>query len=172
MKMINPYVTLGISRTADYNTARKKYIELAKKYHPDNFSSSKKVSEEKMKKINNAFNLIKESFHHKIIHFYHKGKFTQSEINEAIMRYNRGHSLNKISREMNRSRETIRRHLIRCGYIAEPVKRKTVVINTSWFDFFIPSFHTCLFIFMTVSMTLSFSYMGLMCLAFILFISD
>ena len=35
--MINPYNVLGISQTADYGTARKKYIELAKKYHPDNF---------------------------------------------------------------------------------------------------------------------------------------
>ena len=33
--MINPYNTLGISQSSDYNTARKKYIELAKKYHPD-----------------------------------------------------------------------------------------------------------------------------------------
>ena len=35
---------------------------------------------------------------------------------------------------MNRSREAIRRHLIRLGYIAEPVKRKTVEIKTRWFD--------------------------------------
>ena len=49
--MINPYNVLGISQTADYGTARKKYIELAKKYHPDNFASSNNVSEEKMKKL-------------------------------------------------------------------------------------------------------------------------
>ena len=79
--MINPYNTLGISQSSDYNTARKKYIELAKKYHPDNFASSSKVSEEKMKKINNAFNLIKETVNHNIIHFYHKGKISKAEIN-------------------------------------------------------------------------------------------
>ena len=69
--MINPYNVLGISQSADYESVRKKYIQLAKKYHPDNFASSGKVSEEKMKKINNAFNQIKETVHHKIKYFYH-----------------------------------------------------------------------------------------------------
>ena len=170
--MINPYNVLGIPQSADYESVRKKYIRLAKKYHPDNFASSSKVSEEKMKKINNAFNQIKETFHHKIIHLYHKGRFTQDEINEAIIRFNKGHSLNKISRDMNRSREAIRRHLIRSGYISKPVKRKSEVINTRWFDYCIPSFHNLLFIFMTLAMIISGLYMGLMCLAFILIISD
>ena len=170
--MINPYSVLGIPQSADYESVRKKYIRLAKKYHPDNFASSSKVSEEKMKKINNAFNQIKETFHHKIIHLYHKGRFTQDEINEAIIRFNKGHSLNKISRDMNRSREAIRKHLIRLGYISKPVKRKAAVIKTRWFDYCIPSFHNSLFIFMTLAMIISGLYMGLMCLAFILIISD
>ena len=34
--MINPYNVLGLAQRSDYNTVRKKYIELAKKYHPDN----------------------------------------------------------------------------------------------------------------------------------------
>ena len=67
--MINPYNVLGVSQSSDYETIRKKYISLAKKYHPDNFASSSSVSEEKMKKVNNAFNLIKETVQHKIIHF-------------------------------------------------------------------------------------------------------
>ena len=170
--MINPYSVLGIPQSADYESVRKKYIRLAKKYHPDNFASSSKVSEEKMKKINNAFNQIKETFHHKIICLYHKGRFTQDEINEAIIRFNKGHSLNKISRDMNRSREAIRKHLIRLGYISKPVKRKAAVIKTRWFDYCIPSFHNLLFIFMTLAMIISGLYMGLMCLAFILIISD
>ena len=62
--MQNPYITLGISPSADYATARKRYISLAKKYHPDNFASSRKVSEDKMKQINNAFQLIKEEVLH------------------------------------------------------------------------------------------------------------
>lgn len=170
--MINPYNVLGISQTADYETIRKKYITLAKKYHPDNFASSSKTSEEKMKKINNAFNLIKESVHHKIIHFYYKGKFTQTEINETVQRFCKGQSLNKMAREMKRSREAIRRHLIKLGYIAEPVKRETVVIQTNWYDMLIPSFHNCLFVFMTISMIFSFQFMLSMCLAFIILMSD
>ena len=170
--MINPYNVLGISQSADYETVRKKYIQLAKKYHPDNFASSGKVSEEKMKKINNAFNQIKETVHHKIKYFYCKGKFTEDEINEAILRFNKGQSLNKMAREMSRSRETIRRQLIKLGYISDPVKQKTVLKKPKWYDVFIPSFHTSLFICMTISMILSFPYMGLMSLAFIIFISD
>lgn len=170
--MINPYNVLGIPQTADYKTIRKKYIELAKKHHPDNFASNNKVSEEKMKKINYAFSLIKESVHHKIVHFYYKGKFTQTEISEAILRYNKGQSLNKIAREMNRSREAIRRHLIKLGYIAKPEKRETVILQSNWYDVLIPSFHQSLFVFMTVGMIFSFSYMALMFLALIIFISD
>ena len=170
--MINPYNVLGVSQSADYETVRKKYIQLAKKYHPDNFASSSNVSIEKMKKVNNAFNLIKETVHHKIVFFYHKGKFTQIEINEVVFRYNKGQSFNKIAREMNRSREAIRRHLIRLGYVAEPVKRETVVIQPNWYIFLVPSFHKSLFLFMTISMILSFPYMGLMCLALICLISD
>ena len=170
--MINPYNVLGISQSADYETVRKKYIQLAKKYHPDSFAFSGKVSEEKMKKINNAFNQIKETVHHKIQCFYHKGKFTQDEINEAILRFNKGQSLNKMAREMSRSRETIRRQLIKLGYISDPVKQETVLIKPKWYEVFIPSFHNLLFIFMTLAMIISGLYMGLMCLAFILIISD
>ena len=170
--MINPYNVLGISQSADYETVRKKYIQLAKKYHPDNFASSGKVSEEKMKKINNAFNQIKETVHHKIKYFYYKGKFTEDEINEAILRFNKGQSLNKMAREMSRSRETIRRQLIKLGYISDPVKQETVLIKPKWYEVFIPSFHNSLFIFMTLAMIISGLYMGLMCLAFILIISD
>ena len=167
---MNPYKILGVSQLAEYKTVRRKYIELAKKYHPDNFIYNNKVAEEKMKKINSAFHLIKESVHHQIIFFYHKGKFTQVEINEVILRYNKGQSLNKIAREMNRSRGAIRMHLIKQGYIAEPVKREKIQKN--WYYVFIPNFHLCLFAFMTISMILSFTYMGLMCLALVCIISD
>ena len=172
VKMINPYNVLGVSQSSDYNSIRKKYILLAKKYHPDNFASSTKISEEKMKIINNAFNLIKETIHHKIVHIYHKGKFTQAEINEVVFRYNKGQSFNKMAREMDRSREAIRRHLIRLGYVDEPVKRETVVTQTHWYDILIPSWHTALFVFMTMAIIISGLYMGLMCFALICLISD
>ena len=169
---MNPYNVLGVSQSSDYDTIRKKYILLAKQYHPDNFAFSNSVSEEKMKKINNAFNLIKETVHHKIIHFYHKGKFTQAEINEVVFRFNKGQSFNKMAREMDRSREAIRRHLIRLGYIDEPVKRENVVIRTNWYDILIPSWHTTLFVFMVMAIIISGLYMGLMCFALICLISD
>ena len=169
---MNPYNVLGVSQSSDYDTIRKKYILLAKQYHPDNFAFSNSVSEEKMKKINNAFNLIKETVHHKIIHFYRKGKFTQAEINEVVFRFNKGQSFNKMAREMDRSREAIRRHLIRLGYIDEPVNRENVVIRTNWYDILIPSWHSALFVFMTMAIIISGLYMGLMCFALICFISD
>ena len=53
--MINPYNILGVSKSADYETTRQKYIQLAKKYHPDKFASNGKFSAEKMKKINIAW---------------------------------------------------------------------------------------------------------------------
>ena len=73
---------------------------------------------------------------------------------------------------MNRSREAIRKYLIRLGYISKPVKRKAAVVKTRWFDYCIPSFHNSLFIFMTLAMIISGLYMSLICLAFILIISD
>ena len=170
--MINPYDVLGVSQSSNYNTIRKRYIALAKKYHPDNFVYSSRVSEEKMKKINNAFNLIKENVRYKMIHFYQKGKFTQAEINKIFLKFNKGHSLNKIARDMFRSRQAIRRHLIKLGYIADPVKGETVTTINHWFNYIIPSFHKTLFIFMTVAMIISGLYMGLMCFALICLISD
>lgn len=169
---MNPYNILGIPQSANYDTARKKYIQLAKKYHPDNFVFRNKITEEKMKKINNAFNLIKQITNGQIIHSYHKGKLTQAEINQVIIRFNKGYSLNKISRELNRSREAIRRHLIRLGYLNEPVRRAKPVIVRKWYDIFMPSFHSFVFIFMIISMILSFPYMALICLALIILISD
>ena len=160
---MNPYKVLGLSTTSDYITVRKRYIELAKKHHPDNFATSKKVSEE---------NIIKETVHHKIIHFHYKGKFTQVEINEVVSRFNKGQSLNKISRDMDRSREAIRKYLIKLGHIPEPIKREKVDISSKWYDVITPSFHTCLFVFMTISMILSFPTMACMSLALIFFISD
>ena len=77
-----------------------------------------------------------------------------------------------MAREMDRSREAIRRYLIRLGYVDEPVKRETVVIKIHWYDILIPSWHTALFVFMTTAIIISGLYMGLMCFALICFISD
>ena len=59
----DPYVVLGVSRDADDDTVKKAYRELAKKYHPDNYSGNpdfSKLAEEKMKEINEAYDEIKK----------------------------------------------------------------------------------------------------------------
>lgn len=60
----DPYSVLGISRTADISSIKKKYHELAKKYHPDlnsNLSESDKEKyDKKMREINNAYEKIKQ----------------------------------------------------------------------------------------------------------------
>ena len=122
--------------------------------------------------VNHLSVVIVKVIIYRIIHLYHKGRFTQDEIIEVVLRFNKGQSLNKIAREMERSREAVRRHLIRLGYIPEPEKRKTVVNQTNWFDVIVPNFNTCLFLFMTISMILSFPSMCLMSLALIILISD
>ena len=42
---MNPYNVLGVKQSADYKTIRKKYIELAKKHHPDNFVFSNNLGQ-------------------------------------------------------------------------------------------------------------------------------
>lgn len=56
----DPYEVLGILRDASDEEIKRAYRELAKKYHPDNFSdeSMKKLAEEKMKEINEAYDLL------------------------------------------------------------------------------------------------------------------
>ena len=51
--MNDPYKIFGISRTADQNITRNRYIQLAKQYHPDTSNFNRKKSEAKMKEINN-----------------------------------------------------------------------------------------------------------------------
>ena len=58
--MRDPYSVLGVSRGADKKTIRRAYIALAKKFHPDQFSSEKerRDAEEKMKEINAAYDIL------------------------------------------------------------------------------------------------------------------
>ena len=62
--MKNSYEILGIDRNVTDEEVKKAYKRLAKKYHPDNFATAsedkKKQAEEKMKKINTAYDSIKE----------------------------------------------------------------------------------------------------------------
>ena len=58
--MTDPYVVLGVSRTASDEEIKKKYRELARKYHPDNYANNPlaDLAQEKMKQINEAYDAI------------------------------------------------------------------------------------------------------------------
>ena len=60
--MKNPYSILGVSPNADDEEIKKAYHKLARKYHPDNYSSNPDFAElanEKMQEINEAYEEIK-----------------------------------------------------------------------------------------------------------------
>ncbi len=60
--MSDPYKVLGISSSATDEEVKKAYRKMAKKYHPDNFSNSpmREQAEEKMKEINEAYDMIQK----------------------------------------------------------------------------------------------------------------
>ena len=60
--MSDPYKVLGVSPTATDDEIKKAYYELARKYHPDNYSGSDlaDLAEEKMKEVNEAYDAIKD----------------------------------------------------------------------------------------------------------------
>lgn len=57
---MNPYEELGVSPSASPEEIREAYMKLVKKYHPDRYQDSnlKKQAEEKMKRINAAYDTI------------------------------------------------------------------------------------------------------------------
>ena len=59
--MKDPYNVLGVSPTASDDDIKKAYRDLARKYHPDNYSGSDlaDLAEEKMKEVNEAYEEIK-----------------------------------------------------------------------------------------------------------------
>ncbi len=58
--MKDPYEVLGVSRNASESEIKSAYRELAKKYHPDNYTDSPlaDLAEEKMKEVNEAYDFI------------------------------------------------------------------------------------------------------------------
>lgn len=59
----DPYKILGVSRDATDEEIKKAYREMVKKYHPDNYANTPmaELAEEKMKEINQAYDLIKQA---------------------------------------------------------------------------------------------------------------
>ena len=57
---MNPYQVLGVSTNATKEEIRSSYLALVKKYHPDRYQDSdlKAKAEEKMKKINAAYDML------------------------------------------------------------------------------------------------------------------
>src|SRR6476469_3428972 len=53
------YETLGVARTASEDEIKKAFRTLARKYHPD-VAKDKKVSEEKFKEINEAYEVLSD----------------------------------------------------------------------------------------------------------------
>ena len=60
--MTDPYKVLNISLDATDDEIKKAYRELARKYHPDNYQDSNlaDLAEEKMKEVNEAYDLIQK----------------------------------------------------------------------------------------------------------------
>ena len=58
--MRDPYEVLGVSQSASDEEIKKAYRNLARKYHPDNYQDNPlaDLAEEKMKEINEAYDLI------------------------------------------------------------------------------------------------------------------
>jgi len=58
----DPYKVLGVSRAASDDEIKKAYRELARKYHPDNYNGNPLADlvEEKMKEINEAYEMIQK----------------------------------------------------------------------------------------------------------------
>ena len=59
----DPYAVLGVPRTADDDTIRRAYHDLARKYHPDKYADTDlaELANEKMQEINAAYDAIKSA---------------------------------------------------------------------------------------------------------------
>lgn len=61
-KLFEAYKILGISADSSLDEITKKYRKLAKKYHPDSNPTNPAGTHDRIVKINEAYNVIKESY--------------------------------------------------------------------------------------------------------------
>ena len=61
--MNDPYQILGVPETATDAEVKKAYLNLARKYHPDNYANNPlaDLAEAKMKEVNEAYDAIVKS---------------------------------------------------------------------------------------------------------------
>ena len=97
--MSNPYKILGVPFSSNAQQVRAKYLNLAKRFHPDISDLDVNISAKKMIEINDAYAKIKNYFQFNTVLTRPKGRFTKDEIDELIKRFTSGQSLYKIGRD-------------------------------------------------------------------------
>lgn len=58
--MMNYYDVLGINKEASQDEIKKAYRNMMKAFHPDSYSGDKEFAQEKSKKINEAYSILKD----------------------------------------------------------------------------------------------------------------
>lgn len=78
--MNDPYQVLGVSPNASEEEVKRAYRELARKYHPDNYQNNPlaDLAEEKMKQINEAYDVITKTHGGAGSYQYQSGGYQQS----------------------------------------------------------------------------------------------
>ena len=82
----DPYDILGVPRGASEEDIKRAYRELAKKYHPDNYTdpNMSELASEKMKEINEAYELLKNGFGGNGYSSYSDGYSVYAEVRRLI----------------------------------------------------------------------------------------
>ena len=155
--MSNPYKILGVPFSSNAQQVRAKYLNLAKRFHPDISDLDVNISAKKMIEINDAYAKIKNYFQFNTVLTRPKGRFTKDEIDELIKRFTSGQSLYKIGRDMKRRQRSIVKHLIRAGLIEEEiiVQAEKKIFKENWILAF-----SILIMLMVVSPILSIVYIS------------
>ena len=80
------YEVLGVSKTADAAAIKKAYRKLAKKYHPDT-NAGDPVAEEKLKEVNEAYDVLGDEKKKKLYDTYGFAAFQEGFNEEAVRQY-------------------------------------------------------------------------------------